>query len=165
MEWNEKNIFRIFFPPSCLGVLTERMDFPFPCLRVQVGGNGMVKREYSFPPKPSKSQIFVPPKQGGIGGNGFSFNENFIEIPKLPLESQPSLFSTSRTNTFALCLLCLLSHAAANHNQPYPTISFSIVLISLIYLLLKKISIVLFSLIFFSTSCTQLYVFCLCTCS
>ena len=47
----------------------------------------MIKKEYSFPPKPSKSQIFVPPKLGEIGGNGFRFNENFIEIPKLPLES------------------------------------------------------------------------------
>ena len=78
----------------------------------------MVKREYSFPPKPSKSQIFVPSKLGGIGGNGFRFNENFIEIPKLPLESQPSLFLTSRTNIFALSLP-LLSHTAANHNQSY----------------------------------------------
>ena len=34
MEWNEKNIFRIFFPPSCLGVLTEKMESSFPCLRV-----------------------------------------------------------------------------------------------------------------------------------
>ena len=87
MEWNEKNIFRIFFPPSCLGVLTEGLESSFHCLRVEVGGNGMVKREYSFRTKPSKSQIFVPPKLGGIGGNGFRFNENFIEIPKLPLES------------------------------------------------------------------------------
>ena len=47
----------------------------------------MVKKEYSFPPKPSKSQIFVPSKLRGIRGNGFRFNENFIEIPKLPLES------------------------------------------------------------------------------
>ena len=99
----------------------------------------MVKKEYSFPPKPSKSQIFVPPKLGGIGGNGFRFNENFIEIPKLPLESQPSLFSTSRTNIllslcrsfltlllittsrtniFALSLL-LLSHAVANPNYEF----------------------------------------------
>ena len=48
----------------------------------------MVKREYSFPPKPSKSQIFVPPKLGGIGRNGFRFNENFIKIPKIPLYIQ-----------------------------------------------------------------------------
>ena len=74
----------------------------------------MVKKEYSFPPKPSKSQIFVPPKLGGIGENEFRFNENFIEIPKLP----PILvFSTSHTNIFALSLL-LFSHAVANHNQP-----------------------------------------------
>ena len=138
MEWNEKNIFRIFFPPSCLRVLMEGMNFPFPCLRVQVGGNEMVKREYSFPPKPSKSQFFGPPKLGGIGENEFRFNENFIEIPKLPLESQPSVFSTkpavpifllslccsfltlllittSRTNIFTISLP-LLSHAAANPN-------------------------------------------------
>ena len=47
----------------------------------------MIKRDYSFPSKPSKSQIFVPPKLGERGGNEFRFNENFIEIPKLPLES------------------------------------------------------------------------------
>ena len=48
----------------------------------------MVKREYSFPPKLSKSQIFVPPKLGRIGGNGFRFNENFIKIPKITLYIQ-----------------------------------------------------------------------------
>ena len=117
------------------------MDFPFPCLRVQVGENEMIKREYSFPSKPSKSQIFVPPKLREIGGNGFRFNENFIEIPKLPLESQPYVFSTkpavpifllslccsfltlllittSCTNIFAISLL-LLSHANANPNYEF----------------------------------------------
>ena len=116
------------------------MDFPFPCLRVQVGGNGMVRREYSFPPKASKSQI-CSPKLRGIGGNEFRFNENFIEIPKLPLESQPYVFSTkpavpifllslccsfltlllittSCTNIFAISLL-LLSHANANPNYEF----------------------------------------------
>ena len=34
MEWNENNIFRIFFPLSCLGVLMERMKSSFLCLRV-----------------------------------------------------------------------------------------------------------------------------------
>ena len=47
----------------------------------------MVKREYSFPPNSSKSQIFVLLNLGEIGGNKFRFNENFIEIPKLPLKS------------------------------------------------------------------------------
>ena len=31
---NEKNIFRIFFPPFCLGVLTEGMESSFPYLGV-----------------------------------------------------------------------------------------------------------------------------------
>ena len=138
MEWNENNIFRIFFPSSCLRVLIEGIENSFSCLRVQVEGNRMVKREYSFPPNSSKSQIFVLLKLGGIGGNEFRFNENFIEIPKLPLESQPYVFSTkpavpifllslccsfltlllittSRTNIFAISLL-LLSHATANPN-------------------------------------------------
>ena len=88
MEWNKKNIFRIFFSSSCLGVLTEGMKSSFPCLRVQVGGNRMVKREYSFLSKPSKSQIFVPPKLGEIGRNGFRFNEIFIKILKIPLYIQ-----------------------------------------------------------------------------
>ena len=48
----------------------------------------MVKRKYSFRLKPSKSQIFVPPKLGRIGGIGFRFNENFIKIPKIPLYIQ-----------------------------------------------------------------------------
>ena len=26
MEWNEKNIFKIFFPSSCLRILTEGME-------------------------------------------------------------------------------------------------------------------------------------------
>ena len=48
----------------------------------------MVKREYSFLSKPSKSQIFVPPKLGEIGRNGFRFNEIFIKILKIPLYIQ-----------------------------------------------------------------------------
>ena len=45
----------------------------------------MVRRECSFLPFPSKPQIFVPPKLGGMRGNGFRFNEIFVKIPKIPL--------------------------------------------------------------------------------
>ena len=34
IEWNEKNIFRIFFSLYCLRVLTEEIESQFPCLRV-----------------------------------------------------------------------------------------------------------------------------------
>ena len=34
IEWNEKNIFRIFFPPYYLGVLTEGIKGSFLCLGV-----------------------------------------------------------------------------------------------------------------------------------
>ena len=79
---------------------------------------------------------FLFPKQGGIGGNIFRFNKNFIEILKLPLNlsplcSQPAvpifllslycsfltllLITTSHANFFAMSLP-LFSHAAANPN-------------------------------------------------
>ena len=61
MEWNGKTI-------PLFGSLSE--------------GNGM---EHSFLPIPSKSQIFIPPKLGGIGGNGFKFNDFFTKHPKMPL--------------------------------------------------------------------------------
>ena len=52
-----------------------------------MAGNEIFRWEHSFPHFPSKPQIFIPPKLGGIGGNEIRFNENFIETPKLPLES------------------------------------------------------------------------------
>ena len=79
---------------------------------------------------------FLFPKLGGIGGNIFRFNKNFIEILKLPLNlsplcSQPAvpifllslycsfltllLITTSHANFFAMSLP-LFSHAAANPN-------------------------------------------------
>ena len=63
----------------------EGMKCLFPCLGVYVGGNEMVRRECSFLPFPSKPQIFVPLKIGGMGGNGFKFNEIFVKTPKIPL--------------------------------------------------------------------------------
>ena len=36
---------------------------------------------------PSKPRVFISPKFGEIRGNEFRFNENFIETPKLSLES------------------------------------------------------------------------------
>ena len=60
-----------------------------------MGVNGIVRREHSFLPFPSKPQVFVPPKFGGMGGNKFRFNEIFVKIPKIPLIS-PFFFSFSR---------------------------------------------------------------------
>ena len=84
MELNENNIFRIFFPPSCLGVSTKGMKNSFPCLRVQVEENGMVRREYSFPLKPSKSQIFVPQNWEEQEGMNLSLVKILLKFPKYP---------------------------------------------------------------------------------
>ena len=54
----------------------------------------MVKREHSFLHFPSKPWIFVPQYLGGMGGNGFRFNENFVKTPKIPLNLSP--FYTSQ---------------------------------------------------------------------
>ena len=55
----------------------EGMESSFPCLGVQVGGNGMGMREHSF-----------PPKLGGMGGNEIRFNDFFTKTPKIPLYIQ-----------------------------------------------------------------------------
>ena len=36
-----------------------------------------------------KSQIFIPPKLGRIGGNRIRFNEFFIKTPKILIYIQP----------------------------------------------------------------------------
>ena len=99
----------------------------------------MVKREFSFPPKPSKSQIFVPPnweEQEEIYLGLIKILLKFLNYPLnlSPLCSQPAVpifllslycsfltlllitrFTTSHANFFAMSLP-LLSHAAANPN-------------------------------------------------
>ena len=45
----------------------------------------MDKREHSFLYIPLKSQIFILPKLGGMGGNRIKFNEFFTKTPKIPL--------------------------------------------------------------------------------
>ena len=54
----------------------------------------MVRREHSFLLFPSKPQILVPLKLEGMGGNEFWFNENFVETPKILLQSQLFLHIT-----------------------------------------------------------------------
>ena len=49
----------------------------------------MGRREHSFLSIPLKSQIFIPPKLGGMGGNGIRFNNFFTKTPKIPLYIQP----------------------------------------------------------------------------
>ena len=49
----------------------------------------MGRREYSFLFIPSNFKFSFPPKLGGIGGNGLTFNEIFIETTKIPLYIQP----------------------------------------------------------------------------
>ena len=45
----------------------------------------MSRREHSFLSIPLKSQIFIPLKLGGIGGNEIQFNDFFTKTPKIPL--------------------------------------------------------------------------------
>ena len=45
----------------------------------------MSKIEHSFLSIPLKSQIFVPPKLGEMGGNEIKFNDFFTKTPKISL--------------------------------------------------------------------------------
>ena len=54
-----------------------------------MGVNGIGKRKHSFFSIPLKSQIFIPPKLGRMGGNEIRFNEFFTKTPKIPLYIQP----------------------------------------------------------------------------
>ena len=49
----------------------------------------MDRREHSFLSIPLKPQIFIPPKLGGMGGNGIRFNDFFTKTPKISLYIQP----------------------------------------------------------------------------
>ena len=48
----------------------------------------MGRREHPFLCIPLKSQIFIPQKLGGMGGNGFRFNDFFTKTPKIDLYIQ-----------------------------------------------------------------------------
>ena len=50
-----------------------------------MGENRMSKMEHSFLFIPLKSQIFIPPKLGGMGGNEIKLNDFFTKTPKIPL--------------------------------------------------------------------------------
>ena len=52
----------------------------------------MGRREHSFLSIPLKPQICIPPlppKLGGIEGNGIRFNDFLTKIPKIPIYIQP----------------------------------------------------------------------------
>ena len=49
----------------------------------------MGRREHSFLSISLKSQIFIPPKLGEMGGNEIRFNNFFTKTPKIPLYIQP----------------------------------------------------------------------------
>ena len=72
-----------------MGVLIEGMERSFPYLGVEVGGNGMGRKEHSFLSIPLKPQIFTPLKLGEIWGNEIRFNDFFIKTPKILLYIQP----------------------------------------------------------------------------
>ena len=71
MEWNKKNIFRIFFSPLVWEFKWEGME--------RLGGNA---HSSIFP---LNLKFLFPSKLGGMGGNGFRFNEIFVKTPKIPL--------------------------------------------------------------------------------
>ena len=48
----------------------------------------MGRREHSFLSILLKPQIFIPPKLGGMGGNGIRFNDFFTKTLKIPLYIQ-----------------------------------------------------------------------------
>ena len=50
-----------------------------------MGGSGIDKREHLFLSIPLKSQIFITPKLGGIGGNEIKFNDFFTKTLKILL--------------------------------------------------------------------------------
>ena len=50
-----------------------------------MGKNGMGRSEHSFLSISLRSQIFIPPEIGEIGGNKIRFNEFFTKTPKIPL--------------------------------------------------------------------------------
>ena len=52
----------------------------------------MLRKEHSFLSIPLKPQIFIPPKLGGMGGNGIKFNDFFTKTPKILLYIQPFYF-------------------------------------------------------------------------
>ena len=54
-----------------------------------MGGNEISRREHLFLSFLLKSQFFIPPKLGGMGGNEIRFNEFFTKTPKIPLYIQP----------------------------------------------------------------------------
>ena len=54
-----------------------------------MGVNGIGKRKHSFFSIPLKSQIFIPPKLGRMGGNEIRFNEFFAKLPKYPYIFNP----------------------------------------------------------------------------
>ena len=47
-----------------------------------MGGSGIDKREHLFLSISLKSQIFITPKLGGIGGNEIKFNDFFTKTLK-----------------------------------------------------------------------------------
>ena len=61
----------------------------------------MGMREHSLLSIPLKSQIFNPPKLGGIEGNEIKFNDFFTKTPKIPLYIQPFILKYgSNSNIF-----------------------------------------------------------------
>ena len=53
-----------------------------------MGGSRIDKREHLFLSIPLKSQIFITPKLGVIGGNEIKFNNFFTKTLKIPLHVQ-----------------------------------------------------------------------------
>ena len=62
----------------------EGMESSFLCFGVEVGRNGMDRREHLFLSILLR-QFSFHSKLGGMGGNGIMFNEFFTKTLKIPL--------------------------------------------------------------------------------
>ena len=54
-----------------------------------MGENGIDMREHPFLFILLKSQIFIPPKLGGMGGNEIRFNDFLLKLSKYPYIFNP----------------------------------------------------------------------------
>ena len=67
-----------------------------------MGENGMDRREHSFLSILLKSQIFIPPKLGGMKGNKIRFNDYFTKTLKIPLYIQSFILKYSSNNNIVI---------------------------------------------------------------
>ena len=62
----------------------------------------MGRRKHLFLSIPLKSQIFIPPKLGGMGENEIIFNEFFTKTLKIPLYIQSFILKYGSNNNIVI---------------------------------------------------------------